>query len=193
MSESDSDPTGSPRGFAGAPQEPPAVEASPWGRRLGAWLIDSLLVGLPFGWLIISRMMNEFEASRDQLVDPATGELDQAAVEQLFVATTEALGPVGLLSAVAFTLYLVVLHGTIGQTLGKKALGIRVIKDDGSPCDLLAAAKRALVFPVAASFPYIGLLVFLVNGLWPLWDQKRQSLGDKVGATYVVLSKSSPG
>ena len=43
---------------------------------------------------------------------------------------------------------------------------------------------RCLV-PLAGQFvPFLSLL----DGLWPLWDDKRQALHDKVAGTNVVVS-----
>lgn len=91
-----------------------------------------------------------------------------------------------LLTAAISFLYEVVMHATLGRTVGKMACSIRVIKVDGTPCDWAASAKRALVKPLAGGVPFIGTLITLLNGFWPLFDDKHQSLGDKLGGTYVV-------
>ena len=35
----------------------------------------------------------------------------------------------------------------------------------------------------------LGSVLLLVNYLWPLWDDKRQTLNDKIAATNVVLKQ----
>jgi len=71
-----------------------------------------------------------------------------------------------------------------GQTLGHQALGIRVIKQDGSPV--------SAGFGIVRQFLVLGLLmgicfiVQIVNLLWPLWDERNQALHDKVVSTFVV-------
>jgi uncharacterized RDD family membrane protein YckC len=162
---------------AGTPAMP-AVEVTTWGRRFGAWLIDVIIMAIPIG--IIGAMTAGDSVANS--VDPVTGAVDQAALADM----TSRFMVLGLISTIVFTLYVVLLHGSMGQTLGKKALGIKVVKLDGSPCDYAVAAKRALVYPIAGIVPYVGGLIALLNGLWPLWDSQRQSLGDKVGGTYVV-------
>jgi uncharacterized RDD family membrane protein YckC len=84
--------------------------------------------------------------------------------------------------------YYILMHGLKGQTLGKMVLGITVVNEDGTPIDLGIAAKRAVLFPIASVVPYVGSLLTLLNGLWPLWDVKHQSLGDKMAGTLVVES-----
>jgi uncharacterized RDD family membrane protein YckC len=158
---------------AGTPAMP-AVEVTTWGRRFGAWLIDVIIMAIPIG--IIGAM------TAGDPVDPVTGAVDPAAMAGMqgrYMVLT-------IISAILFALYLILLHGSMGQTLGKKVLGIKVVKLDGSPCDYAVAAKRALVYPIAGIVPIVGGLIALLNGLWPLWDSERQSLGDKVGGTYVV-------
>lgn len=66
-----------------------------------------------------------------------------------------------------------------GQTLGKKLLGIRVIKLDGSPIRLWAAFGRYGGY--AAGFT-TGLLGFLQI----FWDANRQGIQDKISSTVVI-------
>ena len=162
----------------------PAVEVSTWGRRFGAWLIDSLIFGIPFFMIMFGRIGAEMDAAG--VIDPISGEPSQSAMETVM---NDMLGFITGMTAVyyvVFALYLILMHGTVGSTLGKMATGIKVVKADGSKCDLPTAAKRALVYPIAALVPFVGGLIALLNGLWPLWDSKKQSLGDKVGGSYVV-------
>jgi uncharacterized RDD family membrane protein YckC len=68
------------------------------------------------------------------------------------------------------------------------AVGITVVNEEGSRIDFATAAKRAVVFPLLAVVPYLGSLLSLLNGFWPLWEEKRQSLGDKFAGTLVVVT-----
>jgi uncharacterized RDD family membrane protein YckC len=80
-----------------------------------------------------------------------------------------------------------------GATPGKKALGIAVRLRDrpGNPPGS-AVAKRYgfdILLSVVGLIPLIGTLtgfLALINYLWPLWDDKKQALHDKVAATNVV-------
>jgi uncharacterized RDD family membrane protein YckC len=72
-----------------------------------------------------------------------------------------------------------------GQTVGKKAMKIRVVRlDDDGPIDRRIAAKRFLVQVVAGGFlPFFSYL----DGLWQLWDKPyQQCLHDKFAGTVVV-------
>jgi uncharacterized RDD family membrane protein YckC len=66
-----------------------------------------------------------------------------------------------------------------GQTIGKLAMGIRVVTADGQPVPVGLAFARAgmkLVSGVALGLGY----------LWMLWDPNKQTWHDKVAKTYVV-------
>ena len=76
-----------------------------------------------------------------------------------------------------------------GQTWAKQWLGIRVIREDGHPVTAGTAFIRdvlmqSLVFGLVGSF--IFNLPTILDGLWPLWDDRNQALHDKVANTFVV-------
>ena len=66
-----------------------------------------------------------------------------------------------------------------GQTLGKKAMGIKVVKEDGSPVDIVTAIIRYVGYLVSA-------FVFGLGYLWVIWDPKKQGWHDKIAKTVVV-------
>jgi len=76
-----------------------------------------------------------------------------------------------------------------GMTLGKQVVGQRVVREDGQPVEIgLAILRefvvRTLLFGVVGSF-FLGI-PGLLDVLWPLWDDKNQTLHDKLVSTYVV-------
>jgi uncharacterized RDD family membrane protein YckC len=162
---------------------PQVVEAAPWGRRFGAWIIDSIITGIPTSVYIFSKMMREFAAAGifESSAPPTPDDISRITNRVM-----DDLLLIGLISTLIAAVYFVLLHGATGRTLGKMAVGIKVIKDDGSKCDFAAAFRRAVVYPIGGGVPWIGGIVTLLNGLWPLWDDKHQSLGDKLAGTYVV-------
>jgi uncharacterized RDD family membrane protein YckC len=71
-----------------------------------------------------------------------------------------------------------------GQTWGKQALGIRVVRDDGQPFTYGTALLRDFV---VKNLLFGALAVVqLVNVLWPLWDESNQALHDKLLGTHVL-------
>ncbi|MFI5910182.1 RDD family protein [Dactylosporangium sp. NPDC051541] len=84
------------------------------------------------------------------------------------------------LLALAYTIYNRWYLGGQGQSLGKKALGIRLVKEQtGQPLGFGGAFVRDIAHIVDAIICYIGFL-------FPLWDAKRQTLADKITGSLVV-------
>lgn len=108
----------------------------------------------------------------------------------LVVATSEDRPPldraltVGVLGVVVGTVYHVLLEGLLGRTVGKAAVGIAVVREDGGPCTLRAATVRTLGrfvdgLPVA----------YLVGIASILLTERRQRLGDILASTVVVRTR----
>lgn len=90
------------------------------------------------------------------------------------------------------TLYFAVLNGgSRGQTVGKMVWQIRV-RDaaTGGPLGVPKAALRYIAPALlGAPVPILGMLVWATNGLWPLWDRRRQALHDKLVGSTVVAAR----
>lgn len=74
------------------------------------------------------------------------------------------------------------------QTPGKQLVGIMVIKDNGEPCGwgymfLREFVIKGVVGSVLSGFAGI---YFVVDSIWPLFDDNRQTLHDKMVSTLVV-------
>jgi uncharacterized RDD family membrane protein YckC len=74
----------------------------------------------------------------------------------------------------------VYLCGLRGQTLGKRIIGIRVVRADGRPPDFKTAAIRHL-----GGYP-LAFFCFGLGLLWMLWDAKQQGWHDKLAGTLVI-------
>ncbi|MEO3782497.1 RDD family protein [Actinocorallia sp. B10E7] len=87
-------------------------------------------------------------------------------------------------AVLAFLYFWLLTHRWHGQTLGKKAVGTRVVRElDGGPVDSGAAAVRAVVFVVLT---YVCCVGFLVDAIWIFTNPKNQTLHDKAAKTVVV-------
>lgn len=73
-----------------------------------------------------------------------------------------------------------------GQTVGKRALRIRVLRDDGTPVDAASVLARTVVRLV--DFLPLGYLVGLIT---MIADGRARRLGDIVGGTIVVREGDS--
>lgn len=75
-----------------------------------------------------------------------------------------------------------------GQTIGNRVAKTRVVSaSSGQPITVTSAFIRWFV-PAVFSFIFgVGTFLVLLDSLWPLWDQRRQTLHDKIAGTIVVL------
>jgi uncharacterized RDD family membrane protein YckC len=78
---------------------------------------------------------------------------------------------------------------TDGRTVGRMAMGIRVIRADGGPMTFWFAMLRevlvkALLVGALASATFG--LAWLLDVLWPLWDEEHRALHDFVVNTRVI-------
>lgn len=95
------------------------------------------------------------------------------------------LGAVGPLFGLSAFGYFVVLEGVSGQTIGKRIMGISVVKSNGAECDMTASAVRN-VLRIVDSLPF----GYLLGGLLIWQTAENQRLGDLVGNTVVVRARS---
>ncbi|MFV1956844.1 MAG: RDD family protein [bacterium] len=74
--------------------------------------------------------------------------------------------------------YHTVFLGSTGQTPGKKALGLRVIRTGGEKISYARALGRTLGY-IPSSLLYIGYI-------WAIWDRRKQAWHDKFVDTVVI-------
>jgi uncharacterized RDD family membrane protein YckC len=162
----------------GDPLPPPPVPAiqTPLGpayatfwRRFAARFLDGLLVGIPTIVVLVSMLSD---------LDPDTG---------ITVAQRDRLFSVGLVTQAISAVYEISLVALRGQTVGKMALGIKVVPVEGSgSVGWGRSAIRWLVPNAVGRLPGVGSLLELVVWLWMLWDPMRQGLHDKAARTVVI-------
>ncbi|HEY3181255.1 MAG TPA: RDD family protein [Gaiellaceae bacterium] len=125
-----------------------------FGRRLGAWLIDVILIDIVSAIILLA------------------GGRGVAYV-------------VGIVLWLAYFTYF---EGSdTGQTLGKRALGIRVYDFAGGA----GAIGYGRGF-VRAIMKYISGIPCALGYLWMLWDKEKQTWHDKVATTVVVPVSDYP-
>ena len=142
-------------GIGGDPHVQSHTAYSGWWKRVGATLIDGLIIFVP-----------------------------------AFIIAL-ALGEAG--SAIAFVLVFVIAlfyapllmargGSANGQTFGKQAVGIRVRHQSGQPMTFGRGVIRDFV-----GKSVLGLipLYSLIDSLFPLWDDHKQAIHDKLGSTTV--------
>lgn len=110
-------------------------------------------------------------------------------VGAVFSGTSSAVGrTVSILLVVGVTVGLPAVVETVtrGRTLGKLALGLRVVRDDGGPITARHALTRALV-----GWPEIYLLLGAGALVAALVSPRAKRLGDMAAGTYVVSQRAS--
>jgi uncharacterized RDD family membrane protein YckC len=79
-------------------------------------------------------------------------------------------------------LYNMLLNGTFGATIGKMAVGARIIRDDGARLSYGRALLRALAGQLTEVFFYLGYL-------WVAFRPDRRGMHDFIAGTRVVYSR----
>lgn len=169
-----------------SPQQPLAAPAGPlagWGRRLGATVLDGLIVGVPA--LLIMGLLGI------GVTGTSASDSDVGLVAFIGAAIVSVLVFV-VLSLIYAPLTMMRRGEHNGQTFGKQALGVRVVRTSGEPMDFLWSALREVVIKnfavgIAASFTF-GIAT-LLNYLWPLWDDQNRAGHDFAASTRVVMAR----
>ena len=148
-----------------------------WGSRVGAQLIDGLIIGV--GALVLF------------LVFGAVFSVGFAASDETGVASII----VGLVLWVVCVAIVALLYApammarTNGKTVGRSVTNIRVVRTSGDPITfgfamLREVAVKALLFGIAGSFT--AGIANLLDLLWPLWDEENRALHDFIVQTRTV-------
>ncbi|HUC60864.1 MAG TPA: RDD family protein [Alphaproteobacteria bacterium] len=106
-------------------------------------------------------------------------------VAKIFGQTTEGgfnlTGAAAFVGAIVALLYFIVMEATLGATLGKLIVKLRVVNEaDGSPIGWRASVVRNVLRIADGAFLY------LVGFILVLATKKRQRLGDLVAGTVVT-------
>ena len=152
-----------------------AVEHADRGTRLGAALLDAIVfMAIVYAPLIVAAI-----AIPALLQSGAIEGEEGETLAGTLVAVTLGATLIGLI--VYLWLNLKQMAAT-GQSLGKKWLGIKVVRSDGSPCSLSRLIwLRNVVNWLVSIIPFYGI----VDVLW-IFGEERQCLHDKIADTIVV-------
>ena len=162
---------GAPGGYGTPPMQMPYAGM---GKRFAAALLDGLIVfiGTIPGWILFMIAVVTAASSTDssgRLRDEAAG----AFMGLMFLGYA-----LIFLGVVAVWIYNIYLLGKDGASLGKRWMKIKVLDPNGQPLGFGKAFLRELVKGV------LGNLCFLLY-LWPLFDEQKQGLHDKIFSTHV--------
>lgn len=146
-----------------------ALELGGRGRRFAAAFIDGLVLGGIYSALA-------YTVLRGVVPDPSNG--------------ANATFGSSILSIVVYVALFVVIQGYLlvkqGQTVGKKLLGLRIVRPDGQlPDAMRVIGLRYLLFWVVLLVPFVGVIVVLVDVLL-IFRDSRKCLHDNVADTIVI-------
>jgi uncharacterized RDD family membrane protein YckC len=138
------------------------------GSRIVAGIIDYIIIGIVAGILSIFLLVPWIMTGARMM-----GTFGPAWVGGI-------LGIVGVMW-ILWLIYFTYFEGTSGQTIGKSLIHIRVVKEDGSRCDLGSALVRNIL-RIIDHLPFLYLLGIILIAA----TDKRQRLGDMLARTIVI-------
>ncbi|MFH1092261.1 MAG: RDD family protein [Pseudomonadota bacterium] len=97
-------------------------------------------------------------------------------------------GVPALLSFIIFFLYYIILEALVGATVGKLALGMRVVTADGHKIGWGASVIRNIL-RIIDGIPFI--LLYLLGAILVWTSQRKQRLGDRLGGTVVIRGRAA--
>jgi uncharacterized RDD family membrane protein YckC len=175
-------------GYQYGPGKDPTL--AEWWQRLLARMIDWVIVGVissPLWIPAFTTYVNKLRSISNQYGGNLNTPAAQTAINHAGGHLFGKLFLAGLGAALILFAYDWVQHGLWGRTLGKRALGTKVVSaGDRSKVSGGAAGGRAAVFALPPIVPLVGGLFALINELWLLWDRQRQCLHDKAAKTVVI-------
>ncbi len=189
------------RPAGGMPSRRDPAIASPW-ERLAASMVDwtiIFVVSVLAFWSPLARVSRELDTlmtNYQQHSSPAA----QAAINNLVrqPANQQVLWYWALAMFGIALVYYWVQHAAWGATIGKRALGVRVVQaGDRSRIGIKAAGIRAVAFLVGPAMLWLlGLPISVIGGgLWAadtgmsLLDPQAQCLHDKLAGTIVIRQR----
>jgi uncharacterized RDD family membrane protein YckC len=175
--------TPTPYGYGGgaAMTGPGGLNYALWGDRVLAALVDGALVfaAIIVLYIIIAIIGGIGSAALGSISEDAGGIFGSAACCTFFVLPPLAT----LLVSLYNKIYLI---GTRGYSIGQGVMNLKVVMGDGSAVPMNTSIIRFLVQFGLGIVPFVGWILVLLDLLWPLWDEQRQTLHDKAVGTFVV-------
>lgn len=144
------------------------------GRRFVALFLD--LVILFFLGIILNVII--------ELIFPAPAYINYASTREYNVAFN-AWYRFTYLSGVALNAayYIFTLSKMDGQTLGKRAMGIRVVRTDGQALSMLDAFLRNVIGY------FVSIITIFIGFIWAIFDKENQAVHDKIAGTIVIRNR----
>jgi uncharacterized RDD family membrane protein YckC len=169
-------------GDAEPPRHPPpaGTEYAGVGRRFVAWLIDLvplivltvvLVIPITIGFFDLIDELTRGSASRAEI---------QAAISNVFVATTPGFLRMSALLQLTALVYHAGTWLVFGRSPGMALMGIRIVREeDGGRPGFARVVVRYAGYLLSAA-------VLLIGYIWAIFDSRKQTWHDKLAGTLVV-------
>lgn len=161
----------------------PVPNVASMGRRFGARVIDGLIIGVVYIVLTFAGIAGAANSVKN--CDPNAADYN-TCINNASAGFVTKFGAVFGIIIVASLLYEVLMIGLLGATLGKMAVGLRVVKaDTGQKPGVGSAFIRWVIPQVGSLLCGIGALLVYLS---PFWDKsgRQQGWHDKAASTMVI-------
>jgi len=193
---------------AARPMTADGVPLAGWWWRVLAAILDGLLLGV-IAIIYLPLIPNLYSGMTAWVQDVMNAAMSGTTTMPSFTDPAyhlqTALLTMSLVELAVACVYVALMLGLAGATLGQMACGLRVV-----PVDCGKAPRRLPLYPIAMRLVFytalptvlnfagytnlaiagilstIGLVYSLFNYLWATWDPKRQCIHDKIARTQVV-------
>lgn len=145
---------------------------------------------LPEGYVLIRdqpvKVAGYWQRSWANSIDTLLMLLAAAALLLIFAQWNATMGGLifFLVLLLGWPIWTIMAWANTGQTLGKKWMGIKVVRTDGSPLSTGDAVWRAVVACFVTS-----LLTAGIGYLRLVWHPQRQATHDRICGTYVICTR----
>ena len=165
---------------------PVALVPQGWARRLLAFIIDYFAVSIPVGLVVVVAMAlsGHVDLTRQASLN------DLLRGQETFFSAGQQTAVVLVMLAVFFV-YCLVLEGAWGTTLGKRVLGLRVVREgDFGRCSWMASLIRnAFKVATLVLLPFGAVIPLISMAVDPALHKR---VGDRVAHTVVVREVVAP-
>jgi len=179
---------------------PDGVPLAGWWQRVGALVLDSILLGIVGAIVSLPWVRDVWHVYKDWFDDALrAGDDGSSASIDTAQLQRDLFKPLAIIGAINLALGFVYNVGFLmwkQATPGKLMIGLRVrLRETPGPMPVGTILLRWLGqfgIGIVGLVPYVSSIsgiYSLLNYLWPLWDDKKQAIHDKIAKTNVVRKR----
>ncbi len=151
----------------------PVYKFAGFWRRLLAYTIDNIIIGMIFSFLSLVILAGYIFGSLSANDRSWIAELTHPS-RLSFMTLLETI----LLIAISI-FYFTFFHGVKGRTPGKMLLGLQVLSTEGTPLGFGIAFLRSVGYMVSS--------ILCLGFIWAAFDRRKQGWHDKIAGTVVII------